>query len=114
VLSISADKDAESILDALLPHAHSATLTRAEPIRSLTPEAIAAAVRGRIPEQALRVVPNPHLALRAAREALGHGDVLCVAGSVYLAGIARSVLRDASARDRVAVTRERRGIRAPV
>jgi hypothetical protein len=59
------------------------------------------------------VVPNPHLALRAAREALGSDEVLCVAGSVYLAGIARSVLRDAPARDRVAVTRARRETEAP-
>jgi len=38
-------------------------------------------------------VPNPHLALRAAREALAPDAVLCATGSVYLAGIARRVLR---------------------
>jgi hypothetical protein len=38
------------------------------------------------------VVPNPHLAVRAARESCSDDAVLCVAGSVYLAGIARSVL----------------------
>jgi len=107
VLSISADKDSAAILDALLPCARSVTLTRAEPLRSLTPDAIAAAVRARAPDLALRVVPNPHLAVRAAREALDPDEALCVAGSVYLAGIARGILRDASAQGRVAVTRER-------
>jgi dihydrofolate synthase/folylpolyglutamate synthase len=92
VLSVSAGKDTAAILDALLPRAASLTLTRAEPARSLTPAKVAAAARVRAPELAQRVVPNPHLALRAAREALGSGDVLCVTGSIYLAGIARNVL----------------------
>jgi hypothetical protein len=39
-------------------------------------------------------VPNPHLAVRAARERCRDDEALCVAGSVYLAGIARGVLRD--------------------
>jgi dihydrofolate synthase/folylpolyglutamate synthase len=108
VLSISADKDTAAILDALLPCVGSVTLTRAEPLRSLTPDAIAAAVRTRAPDLALRVVPNPHLAVRAAREALAADEALCVAGSVYLAGIARGILSDASAQGRVAVTRARR------
>ncbi|HEY5657418.1 MAG TPA: Mur ligase family protein, partial [Myxococcota bacterium] len=94
VLSVSAGKDTAAILDALLPCARALTLTRAEPARSLTPEAIATAARTRAPALEPRVVPNPHLALRAAREALGPDDVLCVSGSVYLAGIARSVLRE--------------------
>jgi hypothetical protein len=41
----------------------------------------------------VRVVPNPHLALRAAREGLAPDDLLCASGSFYLAGIARRVLR---------------------
>ena len=94
VLSISAGKDMESILSALLPCARSVTLTRAEATRSAAPDAIAAAVRVRAPELALRVVPNPHLALRAAHEALAPDGLLCVTGSVYLAGIARQVLRE--------------------
>jgi dihydrofolate synthase/folylpolyglutamate synthase len=106
VLSISSDKDTGAILEALLPRARALTLTRAEPARSLDPREIAAAVRARAPEVALRVVPNPHLALRAAAEDLSSEDVLCVAGSVYLAGIARRVLREPPAATPVAVTRE--------
>lgn len=105
VLSMSAGKDTDAILDALLPRAASATLTRAEPTRSLDPTEIAAAVRRRSPTFPLRVVPNPHLAVRAAREALARDEVLCATGSIYLAGIARRVLREAAASGRVAVTR---------
>jgi dihydrofolate synthase/folylpolyglutamate synthase len=97
VLSISADKDAASILDALLPHAARLTLTRAEPTRSLDPARIAELARRAAPELELQVVPNPHLAVRAALEACRERRVpLCVAGSVYLAGIARGALRPAA------------------
>jgi dihydrofolate synthase/folylpolyglutamate synthase len=92
VLSVSAGKDTAAILGALLPCAVSLTLTRAEPARSLTPAEVAAAARVRAPELPQRVVRDPRLALRAAREALGSDDVLCVTGSIYLAGIARNTL----------------------
>jgi dihydrofolate synthase/folylpolyglutamate synthase len=93
VLSVSAGKDLGAILDALLPLASELTATRAEPARSLDAAAVAAAVRAASPGLPLRVVPNPHLALRAAAERLAPDDALCATGSVYLAGIARSVLR---------------------
>ena len=94
VLSVSAGKDLARVLDAFLPLASEVTLTRAEPRRSLDPAEIAVAARAAAPELPLRVVPNPHLALRAAAEALGPGDCLCISGSVYLAGIARGALGD--------------------
>jgi len=105
VLSISADKDRRAILEALLRHARSVTVTRAEPTRSLAPSEVADAIRALSPEVPVRVVPNPHLALRAAAEGLGPDDCLCVAGSVYLAGIARRVLAVDDPAARVAVTR---------
>jgi len=92
VLSVSEGKALGAILEALLPLASEVTLTRAEARRSLDPAEIAAAVRRASPALPLRVVPNPHLALRAAAEALGPDDGLCATGSVYLAGIAREVL----------------------
>jgi dihydrofolate synthase/folylpolyglutamate synthase len=92
VLSISAGKQTAAILDALLPLAHAVTVTRAEPTRSLAPAEVAAAVRARRADLELRVVPNPHLAVRAAAEGLGAEDCLCATGSVYLAGIARQIL----------------------
>ena len=92
VLSVSADKKLGSILEALLPLADRVTVTRAEPTRSLSPAEVAAAVRAAAPALPLAAVPNPFLAVRAAREGLAADELLCVTGSVYLAGIARRVL----------------------
>jgi dihydrofolate synthase/folylpolyglutamate synthase len=105
VLSISAGKDMSSILEALLPQADAVTVTRAEPVRSLAPEEVASAVRAAAPGLVLRVVPDPHLAVRATRERLGSDDLLCVSGSVYLAGIARQVLRELHPPESVTVSR---------
>ena len=93
VLSISAGKDARAILEALLPLARALTLTRAEPVRSLDPEAIAVLAQQIAPGLAAAVEPDPRLAVSSAREACRDGSALCVAGSVYLAGIARGLLR---------------------
>jgi dihydrofolate synthase/folylpolyglutamate synthase len=93
VVSISAGKALAAICAALAPHADRVTVTRAEPIRSLTPAEVADALRAAAPGLDLRIVPNPHLALRAAHESIGPDDLLVATGSFYLAGIARSVLR---------------------
>jgi dihydrofolate synthase/folylpolyglutamate synthase len=92
VLSISAGKDLGAILEALLPQADEVTVTRAEPRRSLAPQEIAAAVQRTATGLPLHAVPNPFLAVRGARESLAKDELLCVAGSVYLAGIARRLL----------------------
>ena len=105
VLSISAGKDVAGILEALLPQADLVSLTRAEATRSLSADEVAAAVRAAAPALELRVIPNPHLALRAAREALAPGDLLVATGSVYLAGIAREILRAGDLAQQVAVAR---------
>jgi len=81
------------------------TVTRAEPIRSLAPTEVAAMIRAIAPGVSVSIVPNPHLAVRAAREALEAEDLLCVAGSIYLAGIARNVLTEAPGTRRIVVSR---------
>ncbi len=91
VLSVSAGKDLDAILEALLPRASRLTLTRALKARSLAPTELAAVIRRVRPELALRVVPNPHLALGAARAGQRAGELVCATGSFYLAGIARRV-----------------------
>jgi dihydrofolate synthase/folylpolyglutamate synthase len=93
VLSVSAGKDLAAICAALVPEADVVTVTRAEAVRSLDPRLVADAVRAAGGRAEVRVVPNPHLALRAAREGLAPDDLLCASGSFYLAGIARRVLR---------------------
>jgi dihydrofolate synthase/folylpolyglutamate synthase len=105
VLSISAGKKTEAILKSLLPLFDEVTVTRAEPLRSLAPEEVAKLIRGVSPRVAVQVVPNPHLALRAARERLGPEDLLCVTGSIYLAGIARSILSGPGPGERASVPR---------
>jgi len=106
VLSVSAGKDVEAICAALAPRADAVTLTRADAHRSLDPARLAAALRALAPALASRVVPNPHLALRAARETAAPDDLLVAAGSVYLAGIAREVWSECAPAP-VAVTRGR-------
>ena len=92
VLSVSTGKDLAALLAALLPGFDDVYVTRAEPTRSLAPRDVAAAVRAASPRARVHAVTNPFVALRAAREGLAPGDLLCATGSVYLAGIARRVL----------------------
>jgi dihydrofolate synthase/folylpolyglutamate synthase len=105
VLSVSAGKDLDAIVGALLESADRVTLTRAEPRRSLAPDEVARSVRRLAPRVAIDIVPNPHLAVRAAAERLRPGDLLCATGSIYLAGIARRVLVERRAAPPVQVSR---------
>ncbi len=89
VFSISADKDLVAVLSPLLVGIDELTLTRADPVRSCDPEIVAESARRLSSDVKLSVVPDPDLALRTAREKLASDDLLCAAGSVYLAGIAR-------------------------
>ncbi len=93
VLSVSAGKDLDAILDALLPTASRLTLTRALKTRSLDPAELAGVIRRVRPQLEQQVVPNPQLALGAAREGQRPGEMGCATGSFYLAGIARRVWR---------------------
>jgi dihydrofolate synthase/folylpolyglutamate synthase len=93
VLSVALDKALDPILDMLLPLCDELTLTRAEPIRALAPSELAERVAARGASAVrLRVIDDPEEAVRGARAGLGSGALLCVAGSIYLAGIARRVL----------------------
>lgn len=94
VLSVSAGKDVEALCGVLAACADQVTLTRADPQKSLDPASLAPILRALAPALDVRVVPNPHLALRAAREAAAAEDLVCATGSVYLAGIARVALGD--------------------
>jgi len=92
VLSVSAGKDVAALCALLAPCADTITLTRADASKSLDPAELAPVLRQLAPGLEVRVVPNPHLALRAARESAAPEDLVCATGSVYLAGIARAVL----------------------
>jgi dihydrofolate synthase/folylpolyglutamate synthase len=92
VVSISAGKDLDAILRLLLPLASELWVTRAEPHRSADPAEIAQAALRIAPGIPVEIVEDPQAAVRAARERTQPGELLCVTGSVYLAGIARSLL----------------------
>ena len=85
-------KDLAEICSALLPNGETFIVTRAEAVRSLQPEEVAATLRGLSTEVQVEVVSDPHQAVRSAHSACGPDDLLCVTGSIYLAGIARGLL----------------------
>jgi dihydrofolate synthase/folylpolyglutamate synthase len=97
VLSVSLDKPLEPIFDALIPESdagfvEAVTVTRAEPIRARDPKRLASELSQLRPSIAVRVIEEPYEAVRRSREELQGTTMLCVVGSVYLAGIARRVL----------------------
>jgi dihydrofolate synthase/folylpolyglutamate synthase len=92
ILSISSDKNLDSLLAVLLPRARRVWLTKADPMRSLEIELLADRVRAFSPNLAIESIENPELAARRARAELSTGLRLCAAGSIYLAGIVRRVL----------------------
>ena len=94
VLSISRDKPSDKILTSLLEGAHAVWVTRAEAIRSMDPEELAGLCNRIAPGCRVHCVDDPRAAVSAARAALGKDDLLCCAGSVYLAGVARRALGD--------------------
>jgi len=92
VLSVSTGKDPDAICRALVGTMDCVTLTRAEPTRSLDPAELARSAQAAAPRAQLRIQPDPRHAVAEARAATRSDDLLCVTGSVYLAGIARRVL----------------------
>jgi dihydrofolate synthase/folylpolyglutamate synthase len=92
LLSISKDKNAVGVLEALAPVTRLAVLARAEPQRSLDPEHLEALAWASGIEE-LETREQPSDALAAARAALRPGELLVAAGSVYFAGAIRALLR---------------------
>jgi len=92
ILSISSDKNLDALLEALLPGARRVWVTRAEPSRSLAVDELARRVIEHAPTMTVEVVEDPEAAAQRAREELPSTLRLCVAGSIYLAGIVRRVL----------------------
>jgi len=92
VLSVSADKDLDAVVRPLLGRARLVFTTCAEPIRSLPADELATRLSLLAP--GLEVVSEPDVAVACARarEAAGEGELVCAAGSVYLAGAARVAL----------------------
>lgn len=92
VFSVSIDKALEPILDLLLPLAHELTLTRVESTRGMLPGEVARRIGSRAAQIEIHITEDPGQAVREARRGLAPDALLCVVGSVYLAGVARREL----------------------
>ena len=89
VASISGDKDADAVLAPLLGRARVAIATSVEPIRSRPAADVAKRMSELAPAVAVYVEPDVDRACARAVEEARPDEVVCAAGSVYLAGAAR-------------------------
>ncbi|MGD8429438.1 MAG: cyanophycin synthetase [Ectothiorhodospiraceae bacterium] len=92
VFSLSRDKDLRGFIEPLIPALGSAVVTVADPARSGSPEMLVEQLQAVAPGVACRAEPDVARALDSARERCGQRELVCVAGSVYLAGRARALL----------------------
>ena len=82
------DKDVEGMIDALMPVVSSVTATAAATSRAIPADELAARVRARRADVHADADP-----VRAIEDALARHDTVCVAGSIFLAGDVRDVLK---------------------
>ncbi|GMQ76711.1 MAG: folylpolyglutamate synthase/dihydrofolate synthase family protein [Gammaproteobacteria bacterium] len=102
IVSLSATRDSAAVLAPLLERAHRVVITSAEATRSLDSKQVAAAlVAGGYPASRLRAIPDPRKAVLETHQALAPHDLLCIAGSMYMAGVARETLLGDAARPRL-------------
>jgi len=85
------DKDVAATLTAVAPLADRIIFTRPESERSATPEQLAAILAEGERSKA-QSVPTVGEALALAADMAQSGDLICVAGSLYLVGAARKIL----------------------
>lgn len=88
VIGVMRDKDVEGMIDELLPVVSSVTATAAATSRAIPAEELATRVRARRPDVHADADP-----VRAVEQALARHDTVCVAGSIFLAGDVRDVLK---------------------
>ncbi len=86
VIGLTMGKDASGVLQALLPLAASATLTRSAHERAADPSGLSVLVGDLRPELPVQVRPHLPGALEAALERAGAADLVLVAGSLFLVG----------------------------
>ncbi len=86
VLSVLDDKDAVAMLRHVAPLCDALVLTASQNPRVLPPPTLASLLDQLAPEISVyaEIVPEPHAALRRARELAGPGGVVVATGSLYL------------------------------
>ncbi|HEX8399568.1 MAG TPA: folylpolyglutamate synthase/dihydrofolate synthase family protein [Pyrinomonadaceae bacterium] len=86
------DKDLSEIASLLFPLAENLILTRAENPRSAAPEKLRDFVPQNFPAEKVFVAESVSEAIKKARKIAAPKDLICVTGSLYLIGEAKSVL----------------------
>ncbi len=86
VFGVMRDKDVESMLRMLLPVTGPVTATAADTSRALPAEALARQILEIDPERTVCIDPSP---VHAVETALRNEPLVCVAGSIFLAGEVR-------------------------
>lgn len=84
LLSIMQDKAAEEMLDAILPLAHRAVVTRAKNHRAMDPRQLAEKIRGKKEGIPIYIVEEADEAAKEALRITEKEDLLLVTGSLYL------------------------------
>ena len=85
------DKDLSEIASILFPPAENLILTRAENPRSAAPEKLRDFVPQNFPAENVFVAESVSEAIKKAREITAPEDLICVTGSLYLVGEAKSI-----------------------
>jgi len=89
VLAVMRDKDVTGVLQALLPVTGLVIVTAPPTARAETPEVLADRVRALDPSRDVLIEPDP---AAAVARALAGAPLVCVAGSIFLAGAVREAL----------------------
>jgi dihydrofolate synthase / folylpolyglutamate synthase len=90
VFAAMRDKDVDGVLRVLLPVTRTIVVTAPATPRAETPEALAERIRALDPNREVIVEPEP---AKAVARALTGAPLVCVAGSIFLAGAVREALR---------------------
>ena len=93
VVSVTRGKDAAQVLSPLTRRAHTVIATTAEASRSLPAAELARNLRASGSCAGIASIDAPSDAIRAAVRVAGRDGMVCVTGSMYMAGAARRVLR---------------------
>jgi len=92
VFAVAADKQVDEILREMAPFAERVIFTRSESPRALAPQALVARF-GRVSKAEAEAIEPAAEALARARHLAHEDGVVCITGSLYLAGLLRPVLK---------------------
>jgi dihydrofolate synthase/folylpolyglutamate synthase len=93
IVSLTAARNATAVLAPLLERAHRVVVTNADATRSLDSRRVVAdLIAGGYPASRVTTTLDPRKAVLETRQALAPRDLLCIAGSMYMAGVARETL----------------------